>query len=75
MLSMIPISTAPLKAAAEARSHLVIASFRNGSMPEAERAKVLEAAQQAGVTTWEFLRGRLLIQANITMAGLDDEEQ
>lgn len=59
----------------EAVVRLVDASFRNGSMTESQRAAVLKFAQWAGVTTWEFLRGRLLMQARLRPACFLDSDE
>jgi hypothetical protein len=54
---------------------LVVASFRNGSMTETERENVLEAVQQAHITTWDYLRAHLLIPAGIVPFDTAEEWQ
>jgi len=53
-------------------TRLVIASFRNGSLTEAERTMILSAAQQANVKETTYLRGRLLL--NIAEIEPQDQE-
>jgi hypothetical protein len=45
--------------------HLAVLDLKNGSATVSEREAALEAAQRAGVTTLQYLRAHLLLEAGI----------
>ena len=51
---------------------LATVSLMNGSAPASERTVALHLAQNAGVTTADFLRTRLMMQASIPLRAQDE---